>query len=287
MRFTNTNWNLYRSFVTVYETKNLQRAADILDVSRSAVFQNIRELGRQLNIKLFTPHRLGVEPTSESDQLYKDIMPAIEKLCLGERNLSEFNEKSFGIIRIACTTNFSSYFLAGAIRRFYEKFPNVRFEIIVRPTTEAVKLLKNREIDCILSSLPFEKSDNLDTITLATCSSTFFANTKFAKKYEITPIISMEKFNTLPFIEVKDFFKHPRTIATTESFSSAYLLVGENLGASWCIEQFLDIHPNDWVTRFRVENIEPEQYTMTCAYLKKLATKATLTFLAGVTNPGK
>mgnify|MGYP003297417224 CR=1 FL=1 len=47
MQFSNINYNLYKSFLVVYETKNISRAADILYISQPAVSHNIKELEKQ------------------------------------------------------------------------------------------------------------------------------------------------------------------------------------------------------------------------------------------------
>ncbi len=44
MQFSNINYNLYKSFLVVYETKNISRAADLLYISQPAVSHNIKEL---------------------------------------------------------------------------------------------------------------------------------------------------------------------------------------------------------------------------------------------------
>ena len=48
MQFSNINYNLYKSFLVVYETQNISRAADFLYISQPAVSHNIKELEKQL-----------------------------------------------------------------------------------------------------------------------------------------------------------------------------------------------------------------------------------------------
>ena len=76
MQFSNINYNLYKSFLVVYETKNISRAADILYISQPAVSHNIKELEKQLNIQLFYKKSNGMSTTSEADVLYKYISSA-------------------------------------------------------------------------------------------------------------------------------------------------------------------------------------------------------------------
>jgi DNA-binding transcriptional LysR family regulator len=83
MQFSNINYNLYKSFLVVYETKNISRAAEILYISQPAVSHNIKELEKQLNIQLFYKKSNGMSATSEAEILYKYISSAFNSIWKG------------------------------------------------------------------------------------------------------------------------------------------------------------------------------------------------------------
>ena len=280
MRFTNTNWNLYRSFLTVYEKKNMHRAAEILGISRPAVGQNVRELANQLGATLFISHRKGVEPTTEAHELYKEIEPAISRLCFSERNILAFNEASHGVIKIACTTNFVTYYLTEHICRFNKKYPNIQFDITKRSPDEAVKMLQNQETDFIISNHAPHIDKRFHSIQLDTLSETFIASRHIEKEYNLTPTISVKQFEKLPFIAIRGRREYKTPTATAESLETVFQMVKNNLGVGVCLNQFLEInHPNDDIFKFNVTGISLQKSTLNCTYDKLLISKAANAFI--------
>ena len=85
---SNTNWNLYKTFVTVFELKNMSHSATELGVTRAAIGQNIRELENQLGTKLFTPDKRGVIPTAEAVKIYPSIKKVTQIIHETESDLS-------------------------------------------------------------------------------------------------------------------------------------------------------------------------------------------------------
>ena len=80
MQFSNINYNLYKSFLVVYETQNISKAADFLYISQPAVSHNIKELEKQLGIQLFFKKSNGMSATNEAEILYKYISSAFNSI---------------------------------------------------------------------------------------------------------------------------------------------------------------------------------------------------------------
>ena len=57
MQFSNINYNLYKSFLVVYETQNISRAAELLYISQPAVSHNIKELEKKTNYNNYTQRK--------------------------------------------------------------------------------------------------------------------------------------------------------------------------------------------------------------------------------------
>ena len=53
MKNSNVNINLYKTFLEVYELKNISKTAKKMYISQSAVSQNIKSLENQLGVTLF------------------------------------------------------------------------------------------------------------------------------------------------------------------------------------------------------------------------------------------
>ena len=147
MDLKRVNWNLYKYFVTVFETRNFHRAADILDVSPSAVSQAIKELGNQLNVVLFNAHRQGVEPTEEATKFYAEIKTAINTIISAEEGISGFDADSEGTINACVHGWVASNYVSKYLKEFSAKYPKIKITIT---QNEDVELLKSSKVDFMI-----------------------------------------------------------------------------------------------------------------------------------------
>ena len=200
MKYSNTNWNLYRSFIIVYETKNFHRASEILGVTRAAVAQNIKELSKQLDTKLFNGHSKGVEPTSEAITLYPSIKSAASMIFNGEGNIQTFDETSRGIIKIA-TSSWASCLIAEYLIEFCKKYPNISLEFIKR---EKIDLLTHKDIDLCIEIKNKLNNPIFHVADLFCTKPIFIAKKNQLKKLPKNP--SLNDFSTTPIIAQKDIF---------------------------------------------------------------------------------
>lgn len=278
-----TNLNFYKTFLAVYEAGSISQAGDRLCIASTTVGYQVRELESQLNTKLFVPHPRGVTPTDAAVELYDAVKPALALIKNSEACVQEFNKDSEGIIRIACTTNNSTYYLADHIIAFNREYPKVQFEVLkIAATSEINNMLKRSEFDLIISALPLDEDAELNNVTLGKQTSSFIANKAFANANNITPnsILTAEHFDRLPFIAIKGHGEYKKPVVTVESHEAAYLLVKKDFGVGWCIDQFLEInHPDEPIIKFGVEGLSLREYKLNCVFYKKALRKATLTFI--------
>jgi len=281
MSFSNINYNLYKVFTVVYECKNISRAAKELILGQPNVSRSIKELEKQLDVKLFHTGSRGVEPTSEGVELYNKIAPALAWISHGEKSIKEFNKTSTGLIRIAVATNFAGNILAWRIRDFNKDYPNIRFDIVcVKPFDAAVEL-ERRSVDFVVSTLPFStKRVEFEKISLRQCKTTFFASETFAKQNMLKRIISKEQFDTLPKITYRGLAVRSHTVATVETQEMLFQLVMTGLGVGHCFEQFLcSNHPRVPIFRFLIESMAAEEYALECVYNRDFLTRASKAFI--------
>lgn len=197
MQFSNINYNLYKSFLVVYETKNISRAADILYISQPAVSHNIKELEKQLNIQLFYKKSNGMNTTSEADILYKYISSAFNSIWKGELTISDMAGLKTGVVKIGIPSYLTVLFLSDIITEFRSKYPNVKIEIVSKPISDLITMLQTQNIDIVIDSQPIstEKS-SMNIKYLKSYSHCFFTTDKFYSEKSF----GIENVNNLPLI---------------------------------------------------------------------------------------
>ena len=194
MQFSGINYNLYKTFITVYETQNLSKAADLLYVSQPAVSHNVKELEKQLNIQLFYKKFNGVSATNAATVLYKYISSALNSITKGEMTISEMAGLKTGVVRIGIPTYLSVLFLSKIITEFREQYPNIKIEIISKNSRELVSLFQSQSIDVLIDSEPVVTESTAKTKTnfLKSYSHCFFSAPNQSKytKLKVTDLRS-------------------------------------------------------------------------------------------------
>ncbi len=248
MQFSNINYNLYKSFLVVYETKNISRAADILYISQPAVSHNIKELEKQLNIQLFYKKSNGMNTTSEADILYKYISSAFNSIWKGELTISDMAGLKTGVVKVGIPSFLTILFLSDIITEFRNKYPNVKIEIVSKPVPDLITMLQTQNIDIVIDSQPISPEKTTTSIKyLKSYNHCFFTT----DKYYSNKSFGIDNINNLPLIipsqnseEIKllknsvvGLKVNPVIEAwTTESMIK---LVKEGNGVGYCQEEYI------------------------------------------------
>jgi len=256
----------------------------MLGLAHSTVNSNVKTLEKQLGVWLFMPYKRGVRPTSAGQELYEKVAPLFNTLCATEKNISEFNIHSKATIKIACSTNFVSYYLAKHISDFRLKYPRVQFQFKKILPEQSSEILNNWFDADILFSTLFVDEKDVSVINLGALTSTFFCTETFASKHEINGIeIEPELYNKTPFVAIENYHRNDNTVAIMNNQEMMFQMVMQDVGFGWCLDKFLDIcHPNDKVKRFDVAGINLETYDLNCYYKKEFLSHASKAFISHI-----
>ena len=197
MQFSNINYNLYKSFLVVYETQNISRAAELLYISQPAVSHNIKELEKQLGIQLFYKKANGMSTTNEAEILYKYISSAFNSIWKGELTISDMAGLKTGVVKIGAPAHISVLYLSEVVSEFRQKYPNIKIEIVSKPMSELVGMLQTQNVDILLDSQPISTDKSKIEVKYLTSYSHCFITTD---KYYTDKLIGVETINSLPLI---------------------------------------------------------------------------------------
>lgn len=197
MQFSNINYNLYKSFLVVYETKNISKAAEMLYISQPAVSHNIKELEKQLGVQLFYKKSNGMSTTNEAELLYRYISSAFNSILKGELTIADMAGLKSGFIKIGIPSHLSVIYVSNYISEFRSKHPNIKIEIISKPITDLFMMLQTQSVDLIIDSKPIASDrSKIDVKYLASYEHCFFTTEKFFKQKPLC----IEDINNSPLI---------------------------------------------------------------------------------------
>lgn len=119
--------NALYTFVAVAETGTMTEAAEVLNVSHSAVSQAIKSLETQLNQPLFRRVGRRVELNSAGQKYYRKVAPSLEQIVdATEALMSQHNENR---ITLNMVTSLALHWWIPRVYRFQETAPDIDIRI--------------------------------------------------------------------------------------------------------------------------------------------------------------
>lgn len=158
MHIKDIDLNLLRLFDAVYRTRNVSRAADLLDLTQPAASQGLTRLRALLRDPLFMRAAGGVQPTPKASRLAEPVRHALAAI---EQALSEtagFDpEASRRTFRLHMSDIGEGRFLPELMVALRELAPQVRVETLPLPREEIGAALDSGRIDFAFGFLPTVK----------------------------------------------------------------------------------------------------------------------------------
>ena len=150
--------NLLRLFDAVYRTRNVSRAADLLEITQPAASQGLARLRALIHDPLFMRAAGGVQPTPRAQRLAQPVRQALSTLeqALGEA--AGFDPRSSGrVFQLHMSDIGEGRFLPELMVALSEQAPGVRVETRPLPREQITEALDSGRIDFAVGFLPMVK----------------------------------------------------------------------------------------------------------------------------------
>ncbi len=153
-------------FLAVVEHKSFSMAADVLQISQSAVSRAIAALEEELNVSLLSRGRFGAYLTPMGER----ILPMAQQVLQArDRMDAEINrEKSLygGRVRVASFRSAATHVLPPLIAQFRRAFPLVDVSLLEDDPTDIEQALREGKVDIGIIPLP-RPAEDLETWEIA------------------------------------------------------------------------------------------------------------------------
>ena len=275
VRVGDVNWNLYKSFVAVYDTQSTTRAAKFLSISQSAVSASIKTLEKQTGYKLFNSkkgHKV-MEPTRDAELLYKRVKVATDLLSNAPHHIDTET-----VIKIGIPSSFASVLLIDFFKEFCTKFPNIRFHLFDR---HSLDLLRKKKIDLVINLENSLGEHDFKVIDLLDQEGIFIVSKEFATKHNLGKVISQEQFSSLPLIGYSRACVNFKSYIETATGEQIYAFAKSGLGIAYYYSKlFKLLHGKDKNMQIiQVEGIKLPSNKVVCVLDKKRITPAVSVFV--------
>lgn len=158
MHIKDIDLNLLHLFDTVYRTRNVSRAAELLDLTQPAVSQGLTRLRLVLKDPLFMRAPGGVRPSPKADRLADAVRSALATLEQALNESVQFDPLQSGkTFRIHMSDIGEGRFLPDLMEALRERAPGVRIETSALLPGAIADALDSGRIDFALGFLPTVK----------------------------------------------------------------------------------------------------------------------------------
>ncbi len=136
-------------FLTVVETLNFAKAAQILNITQPAVTKQIKSLEDELNVRLFKRSTRNVELTSEGRLLINDAETIIQTSNRAKRRFMGAREE---VIPLSVGIRLTSHLklLTDPLKELMAKYGNCRPRFTVETTSKLLRALYDEQLDMFL-----------------------------------------------------------------------------------------------------------------------------------------
>lgn len=148
-------------FVTIAKTLNFSEASRRLFISQGTLSQQIQQLENEIGAQLFERDRHSVILTEAGEELLPLAIRTIEDSEICSNRIKDLKGALTGTLRIGTTPSFSSL-LSETIKNFVKEHPGVKLIISSEEATDLIEMLRNKELDLVLSFKPVMAYEELE-----------------------------------------------------------------------------------------------------------------------------
>ena len=160
----NLDLTALRSFVAVAETGGVTKAANMLNLTQSAVSMQIKRLEDALDVGLLDRSNRTVSLTGEGEQL---LGYARRMLSLNDEVWARLTAQEYeGEIRLGVPHDIIYPTIPQVLKRFAAAFPRMRVRLISAPTRALKKMFARGECEVILTTEGVSASEGEALVTL-------------------------------------------------------------------------------------------------------------------------
>ena len=152
------NEQIWTTFKAVAELGAISRAARRLNLSTSAVSQQITQLEQHYGCKLFLRTGHGVTLTESGEVLYRYIVSLLHTISESKRQLEHLNEATSVSVSIGASFTVAEYLLPKVLPYYRAKSP-VRVSVTMANSQSIMDQVINREIGVGLIEAPLSHPD--------------------------------------------------------------------------------------------------------------------------------
>ena len=152
-------------FVKSAEYLNFSVAAKHLYITQSTLSQQIKQLEFELGFELFLRNSRHISLTEAGEEFLPFARKTIQDAEDGVQRLHDLQHVKAGKLRVGVTYSLSTVLTEGLLE-FMKAYPDIKLEVCYKTVNELLALLKECELDFILSYKPIFDAPDVESMSL-------------------------------------------------------------------------------------------------------------------------
>lgn len=137
----------YQIFQTVVEQGSFQRAAEVLNLTPSAISHAVSTAEKELGFPLFNRNKNGVTLTSYGENLQPYILTVLNSDAKLQQAILEFNGLTHGSVKIGTFSSVCNSFIPEIVTSFSKLHPNIEIKIYQGTYDDVYNWIKTGVVD--------------------------------------------------------------------------------------------------------------------------------------------
>ena len=143
----------YQVFQTVVGQGSFQKAAEILNLTPSAVSHAIASMEQELGFSLFTRNKAGVALTNYGEHLLAYVNAVLNSDESLQQAIAGLNGLKMGNVKVGCFSSVCTNWMTDIIHSFHQRYPDINIELYQGTYADVSYWIKNGIVDIGFLSL--------------------------------------------------------------------------------------------------------------------------------------
>lgn len=233
-----------RYFVGIVDARSLTRASTVLNIAQPALSQQMTHLEEILEVKLLDRSRLGVQPTTAGQALYRHAQNILRMVGETREVVTGSAEQVTGRVRLALPSSFAIMLAPPLMHAIHERYTGIKLEIYEGPSGYLPTLLLDERVDmCVVVDKPALGSAKILPLVMETLlfvkprseTCTLAESPISLESALLHPLVLTTRATTLRQILDREFEQLgiiPKVQAEVSSIFTMLCLVQDGLGAA-------------------------------------------------------
>lgn len=192
-------------FKAIVETQSFSKAAEICNITQSAISQQIKALEAELGVRLFDRHNRTFSTTKAGDVFYRNcliVLSDVERMRQDTIREGRRDEEDGFVLRIGYNVCYGGPEFQNAVAEFAAKYPKIKMQITNGNHEDLYEALKNEKVDLILSDQRRAFSDEYENLEL--CESKTFVQIARSNPLSSREYLTADDLKNIPCVLVAE-----------------------------------------------------------------------------------